>query len=410
MTALNVTNYQTLFQSVVAEGFRTSTPTAFLQMFLQRMPILDQGVISTTIESWLNDDEVAPMVSFLTAGRDESGSVMTPGIAGAGEYLFGLTEKQYNLSKSNLLRRIPGESTVITATNPADIQTQRGAYWAGKLGEECLKQIMRRLELLAQQSFLTGKMTIVDQWQGQSYLEFPRSSDLENRTVEALWATAASGNPWTDYGDAQKQIIKDGGAIGVATWFSVLSDSAYGNLKAIYRSQANTTDTGYQAVVKDTELSRDLALMPKSLQFLIDGGMEYGGMIRSDFSSAYIHLFTYPVFYTNSDGDKTEYFSGNIVPLCAYDPDIFQAYFGSGSHMDETGDGLELIGLGGVDGVAITGDVTIGNVGVPATAVHHTVCPTPDKRGVNGFVEISMILANRICNRVATIDTGTATN
>jgi len=409
MTAPNVTNYQTNFQSIVAEGFRTGVPTAFLQMFMQRMPILDLGITTATIESWLNDDEVAPMVSFLTAGRDEAGNVMTPGTAGAGEYLFGLTEQEYNISKSNLLKRIPGEIYVLTAENPEDIETQRGAYWATKLGMECLKKVMRRLELLAQESFLTGEMTIVDQWQGQNKLVFPRSSALKNRTVEAVWSNASTANPWADYGEAQKQIIKDSGAIGSASWFSVLSDSAYGNLKAIYREQAKSVDTGNQAVVKDTELSRDLANMPSSLKFLVDGGMEYGGMVRSDFSASYIHLFTYPVFYSDAAGDKTEYFSGNSVPLCAYDADIFQAYFGSGSHMDTTGDGLEMLGLGSVDAVAITGDVTIGNVGVPAMAVHHTIAPTPDKRGVNGFIEVSTILANRICNRVATIDTATAT-
>lgn len=409
MTATNVTNYQTFFQSVMAAGFRTSVPTAFLKMFLQRPAILDLGVTTATIESWLNDDEVAPLVSFLTGARDENGNVLTPGVSGAGEYLFGSTEQIYNIASTNLNKRIPGENYVITSENADDIRTQRGAYWATKLGQESLKKVMRRLELMAQESFLNGEMTIGDQWQGQSKLAFPRAAALKNRTVTAAWSNSATANPWKDYGDAQKQIIKDGGAIGSASWFSVLSDSAYANLKSIYRAQAKDVDTGYQAVVKDTELSRDLDNMPSSLQFLVDGGMQYGGMVRSDFSASYIHIFTYPVFYSNDSGVKTEFFSGNIVPLCAYDPDIFQAYFGSGSHWDTTGDGIEMLGLSGVDAVQMDSEMTIGNVGLPAMAVHHTIAPTPDKRGVNGFVEVSTILANRICNRVATIDTATAT-
>lgn len=408
MTAPNVSNYQTFFQAVMAMSFRTAVPTAFMKMFLQRMPIVDLGIQTATIEAWLNDDAVAPIVSFLTNARDENGNVLTPGTAGANEYLFGITEQTYNISSTNLNKRVPGEDFVVTAENDDDIRMQRGAFWATKLGEEALKKVMRRLELMAQESFLSGEMTIGDQWQGQAKLVFPRTSTLKNRTVGTVWSNAAAANPWLDYGNAQKQIIKEGGAIGMATWFTVLSDSAYSNLKAIYRSQAKDVDTGFQAVVKDTELSRDLDNMPSSLQFLIEGGMQYGGMIRSDFSASYIHIFTYPVFYSNDSDVKTEFFSGDSVPLCAYDPDIFQAYFGSGRHWDLTGDGLELLGLSNVPDQALESGATIGNVDIPANAVHHTIAPTPDKTGVNGFVEVAPIFANRICNRVATIATETA--
>jgi len=409
MTAENVTNYQTLFQTVVAEGFRTAVPHAFLSMFLQMDPIVDLGIETATIESWLNEDEVAPLVSFLTPARDENGKVMTPGVSGANEYLFGCSEAAYNVSSGNLRKRIPNEDYVLTSKNDDDVREQRAAYWTSKLGMENFKKVLRRLELMAQESFLTGEMTIADKWQTEGKLIFPRAATLKNRTVEAVWTNASTAKPWNDYGDAQEEIIKQGGAVGIVDWFSVMSSSSYKNLKAIYREQAKGVDTGYQAVVKDTELSRDKDNMPSGLQFLLDGGMQYGGMVRSDFSSDYIHIFTYPVYYTNDSDVKTPFFSGDVVPLCAYSPEIFSAYFGSGRHWDPTGDGLDMIGLGDLPQGEDTNGLTVGNLGLPANAIHHTICPTPDKTGLNGFVEMAPIFANRVCNMVATIDTLTAT-
>jgi hypothetical protein len=329
----DVTPYQTMFQTIFQGEFDQPISWAFLAMFLQRTPIIDMGVQTTTVESFLNKKSVAPLVSQLFQALDEDTKFMTPGESGSNEYMFGLAEGKYNVSVGNTKKRVPGETYVVTEENKDEIIMLRAVYWINKLGKEAFYSVMRRLELLAIQSFMNGEMPIGDTWENQAKLVFPRAAELKNAPVSALWSNASTADPWLDYGNLQKEIIKQAGSVGGSVqWISPMSDVAYTNLMNIYTEQATGVDTGYSGTVKNTNLDRDIASMPSNLQFLIDGGMQYGGWIRSKFSSAPVHIFTYPVFIDDSNGDPVEIFGGNTVPLCAWNPNIFQSYFGSGRH------------------------------------------------------------------------------
>jgi hypothetical protein len=50
--------------------------------------------------------------------------------------------------------------------------------------------------------------------------------------------------------------------------------------------------------------------------------------------------------------------------------------------------------------------VAVGNTGMPAKAIMHTLLPIGNT-GVEGCVEIAPILSNRICNMIGTMDIDT---
>ena len=150
--------------------------TPFTAMFNQQQAVIDMGSKQVAIELFKGNEKVAPLVSrMLGAGVDGDKPVIRPGIAGANDYLFSLISLELELPAGILNERTPGEPPFVTNGSDESIKQFRRNYWLMKMTMDIVARVVRKNELLAQQSYFESRMSIYDEFQGHTYLEFPRS-------------------------------------------------------------------------------------------------------------------------------------------------------------------------------------------------------------------------------------------
>lgn len=390
-----VDNVSRIFQAK-NNGLGLQVPTVFSSIFLQQAADVDLMVDQISLEVFKGNREVAPLISRITGGNVDN-KVITPGQVGVSDYLYGLIEQELKLNAGTLNKRIPGENPF----EPMD-KDARMMYWMQELLMGAKKRVLRKLELLAQQSFNTGEMDLGDTHEGETKLIFPVDAALKNRPVAVSWATAASATPWADYGSALRETISLGQVIANAeNVFSIGSYTAIENLKAIYRNQRSSQ-------VEDSKFfdySFNNVTVPASLQFLVENGAIYVGWIRTDFGQNPVHVFTTAGMYDNG-ASTVDYVSGETVSLCVYSPDFFKAYFGAGTKLtpDESFYTKTFGDFTGELGVEIEG-LTVGNAKFPTESFMPNVFPLAKNEGVGGSVQIAPIFARMQVNCVSTIDT-----
>jgi len=400
--------YQRSYEAIAADQ-DLAVATPFTAMHLQQKPMIDFGTDQVTIEVYKGNRKVAPLVSRRTPGSDIDDTIIRPGVSGANDYLFALIQQELQLNAGELNKRIPGE-TPFTTGNADDIKMMRQRFWMMKMAMDATKRILTRNELLAIQSYFEAEQNIGDTFQGATKLVFPRSSTLKNRTVSVSWAAAATAAPWTDYGNAQKEIKSKSQIDGKNVWISFLPSAAMENLKAVYRSQRAAKDTGPNLEYNEFKFNPEQEV-PQGFQFLIDNGMEYNGWIRSDYSNSRIHLFTLPEGYDSTADDSaetyTDFLSGNTVSLCLFSPSYFKAYFGPGKKNPPSLDLYQRI-LPAMDIPSVSpAGLTLGTSFVPARTMLLNLFELGKNEGFGGVIEHAPIFANIRPDVVATIATTT---
>lgn len=399
--------YQRNFEAVAADK-DLSIATPFTAMFLNQTPQIDFGSDQVTIEMYKGNRKVAPLVARRISGSSVDNPSITPGSAGANDYLYALASQDFDIPASILNKRAPGEPPYAGPVGDDSVKLYRRAFWMNQLSKDAVRRIIMRDELLAIQSFFDAEMDIGDTYQSNTYLSFPRNSNLKGRTVTTSWGTAASATPWTDYGDAQKAIKTYSQVDGANMWLSMLPSDAMENLKAIYRSQ-RSLESGPNLQFNDYSFNPELGVPPE-FAFLIQNGCEYQGWIRSDYSQSKIYLFTIPEGYDASLADGTEtytdFISGDTVALCLYNPSYFKAYFGPGKK-DPPSVNLYRSVFPQVSMVQTPQGLTIGQSRIPANTLLLNVYELGRNEGIGGTVEHAPIFANVRPDVVATIATTT---
>jgi len=408
MSSIITDAYQRSFQALSANE-KYVVPTPFTALFLQQRPQIDMGSDQVTIETYKGNRKIAPLVSRRSSGSELENTPIRPGSVGTNDYLYSLIAQEMQLPSTVLNQRMPGEPLYMPASSTDEIKMARRRFWVNKLALDANRRILQRVELLAIQSFLTGEMDIGDTYQSSTKLVFPRSSTLKNRTVSVSWATAATAVPWTDYGNAMKEIKAKAQIAGSGLWWSALPSTAMNNLKSVYQSQRNQ-ESGV-IIYNDFSFNPDNAV-PSELAFLVRNGMEYGGWIRSDYGNSKVHLFSFPESYDSNANDSTEtntdyLATANTVSLNFYDPMFFKAYYGPGKK-DPPQAAFYTSNFPAMSAPSVNPSaLTIGNAGIPANTFILNLYPLGKNEGMGGCVEHAPIFANVYPDVVATIATTT---
>lgn len=391
-----VDNVSRIFQAK-NNGANLMVPTVFSSIFLQQQPLVELAAEQISIELYKGNRKVAPLVS-----RDgiinPADQIVRPGKTGANDYLYALVRQEMELMATTLNKRIPGENPF----SPVD-KLGRTMFWTQELLQDVVKRVLRRCELLAQQSFFDGEMAIGDVFQGDTKLIFPVDSDLKNRVVATSWATAASATPWDDLGDALRAII-DLGQVNASDQnvFSFMSYSVIENLKAIYRSQKGAqveADLFY-------EYDFNRAQIPEGLKFLVENGATYAGWVKTEWGQNPVHIFTTGGMYDN-ESSTVDYLAGNTIALCVYSPEFFKAFFGANTFFAPE-ESFYVKSFGEIAGdLNIDAATEMGNSGYPAEVFMPNIYDLGKNRGLGGQIETAPIFARMQVNSVATIDTTT---
>ena len=409
MSSILVDAYQRAYEVVVAKK-NLAIATPFTAMHLMQSPRIDMASEQVTIEVYKGNRKVAPLVSRQTGGIDVDNPVIRPGVVGANDYLFALASQDFELPAATLNKRIPEEPLYMPGATSEDIKMMRRAFWINDLALDATSRVIRRDELLAKQSVMSGEMDLGDTFQSATKLIFPRSAVLKNRTVTASWATAADAKPWNDIGATQKKIKELSQVDGRNQWVMLLPSNPMENLKAIYRSQ-RTNDAGQNLEYNDFRFDPEQGA-PQEFAFMLENGCEYCGWIRSSYSTSKVHLLTIPEGYDATADDSgtsyTDALSGEVVILMLYSPEYFKAYFGPGKKDPPSVNLYSAVFPSiGMPTIPAAG-LTIGASRIPTRTMLLNVYQLGRNEGLGGTIEHAPIFANVRPDVVATIATTTA--
>lgn len=404
-----IENIQRRMESAVNGSADLAIPTPYTRLFNNGGVQVDMGTQEVTIEVYKGNRKVAPLVSRLVPGIDADRNAIRPGVAGANDYLYPLVSQDLEIPSNVLNKRVPGEDAYLTmGTSSEDRKRFRRQWWSVALSIDAASRVIRRDELLAKQSFFESRVALGDTFQSNTYLDFPRSATLKDRTVAVSWATAGSATPWKDIGDAQREAKAQSQVDGRNMWFMDLSSDTMENLRAIYRAQ--------RAQEIEPELFYSYGFDPEQgapaeLAFKVENGMEYQGWIRSTFSSSKVHLFTLPEVYDATADDSaettTDWISGETAALCLYNPGYFKSYYGPGILEPPENNIVEkAIGRVGVPNLTPAG-LTIGASGIPTESMLLNIYELGRNQGFGATLEHAFIPAVKRPDVVVTIDTET---
>jgi len=404
-----ITNVQRTLE-VVAANVDLAIAAPFTALFTRGTTVIDMGSEQATIELFKGNRKVAPLVSRLVRGDDIENQVIRPGVTGANDYLYSLIQQELELDAGVLNKRIPGEKPYVDPGSE-DVRKKRYMYWITKMYIDAMRRVVTRDELLAKQAYFDSEMDLGDTFQGATKLVFPRSATLKNRAVVAVWSDAANAKPWTDYGTAQREMKAQSQVDGKNAAISFLGSTAMANLKAIYISQKPGFGPDANMTYNEFDFNPDKDF-PRSYQFLIDNGMEYGGWIRSDYANTKIHLFTLPEGYdaTADDSDETytDFIDGETITLALDSPAYFETKFGPGKKMPPSlqlyQNMLPKLGLTTMN----PGNLTIGASGLPAKTMMLNIYDLAKNDGWGACLEHAPIFVPKRPDVVCTIDTLTA--
>lgn len=391
---------------------RIATP--FLAMYNLQRAVIDMASEQVTIELFKGNEKVAPLIRRLIgSGTTLNRNVIRPGIAGANDYLFALIEQTMELPEGILNKRIPGEPPYVTNGEGEARKRWRRRWHFMNMSIDMIARVVRQNEKLAQQVHFDSEMDIKDDFQGKTVLEFPRSADLGNRPVVALWSDAANAKPWTDIATAFKAIRVSSQINNNKIRYAFLSDSAMTNLRAIYRSQRAEEGPDVNKLNNTYNFNPDNPA-PGPLQFLIDNGMEYGGWLRGEeFGNVKVQLFTLPEGYdTVSDDSGTNFESwitGETIAVGLFDPSYYRSYYGPGTKVPPKDSIMtEAIGKKGIAKVPAIEGLTIGNSGIPTETMMVNLYLLGNDDGYGASTQHGPIYAPEVLDVTATIDTETA--
>lgn len=378
-------------------GVSLMVPTVFSSIFLQMQPLVELAADQVSIELFKGNRKVAPLVARNGVVSNDN-EIVQPGKTGVNDYVYGLVEQEMALHAGTLNKRVPGEDPF----KPVD-KDGRLMFWMQELLTDVVKRVLRRLELLAYQSFFDAEMDLGEQFQGEAKLIFPRDAALKNRTVAVSWATAASATPWADLGLALREIIVRGQVnASMTNVFSFMSYSTIEDLKAIYRSQKGA-DIEAQLFY---EYDFNRATVPSELKFLIDNGATYVGWVKTEWGQNPVHIFTTSGVYDNGTS-TVDYLTGETISLCVNSPEFFKTFFGAGTFMNQD-ESFYTKTFGDYTGDLGLEDATqMGNTPFPAEVFLPNVYPLDKNAGIGGMVQTAPVFAPMQVNCVATIDTKT---
>ena len=384
----------------------------FTAIFNQQKAVIDMGSSQVAIELFKGNEKVAPLVSrMLGSALNGDTPVITPGVAGANDYLFSLISQDLELPAGILNDRTPGEPAYVTQGSSDSIKQFRRGYWLLKLTMDIVSRVVRKNELLAKQAYFDSEMDIYDEHQGATKLIFPRSTELKNRTVAVSWATAASAKPWDDLGNAFRVIRKTSMVNNNNLRTAFMSSDTMQNLLAVYRSQRANEGPDMNVVYNAFDFDPDKGA-PSTLKFLIDNGMEYGGWVRGSWGNEKIHLFTLPEGYDSVEGDSssnfTDWISGETIAVGLFSPAYFKAYYGPGV-LVPSGDSVmtQALGKTGMKNLPALGDLTIGLSKIPTKSIMLNLYPLGKDQGWGATIQHAPIYVPIRPDVVATIDTET---
>jgi len=379
----------------------------FTAMFNQQKAVMDMGSTQVAIELFKGNEKVAPLVSrMLGSGQNGDTPVITPGVAGANDYLFSLISMDLELPAGILNDRTPGEPPYVTQGSTDSIKQYRRGYWLLKLTMDIVSRVIRKNELLAKQSYFDSEMDNKD-----GKLIFPRSAALKNRTVTAAWSVAANAKPWTDIGNGFKAIRAASMVNNNNLRTAFMSSTVIENLKNVYRSQKPNEGPDANMSFNDFNFNPEKEF-PTALKFLVDNGMEYGGWIRVTFSNTRVHLFTLPEGYDSieddSDSNFTDWILGETIAIGLYSPSYFKAYYGPGV-LVPSGDSVmtQALGKTGIKNLPALGDLTIGLSKIPTKSISLNLYDLGKDQGWGATIQHAPIYVPIKPDVVATIDTET---
>ena len=401
-----IVNTQKILEAAVNAGQDLQIANPFTRIFTRQTPQVDMGSEEVTIELFKGNRKLAPLVSRqIGSGIDQDRQVIRPGIAGANDYLYALVSQDLEVPSSVLNKRVPGESPYVRGTD-AEVKAMRQRYWMMKLAIDDASRILRKDESLAQQAYFFSEMDNKD-----GKLIFPRSASLKNRTVVAIWSSAANAKPWTDLGLALRASKAESQIDGSGVPFSTMATDVYTNLQAVYRNQRPAegpdANMSYNAFNFDPDKG-----VPTNFQHLVDGGMVYGGWVRVDYGALKVHIFTLPEGHDSTADDSAETYVDNIAGetiTVGYDsPSFFKAYFGPGILEPPKNNVVEsAIGRVGIPQLGDLSSLTIGTSGIPAESMLLNIYELGRNQGFGATVEHAPIFAPKRPDVTVTIDTET---
>lgn len=216
---------------------------------------------------------------------------------------YPLALRKGDIQSDKLLVRLPGEQAV----NSSVTQTNRFRYHAGKIHMENVRRMIRLCEVLAWQSVMTGKQdAILGTSDTNLQYDFRRSSNL----------TIQCGTSWAG-GSADILANIDNGCTKLRQLGHVTPDMAAFGSGAI---ASFIKDTTVRALADNRRfdfmsVGRGAAMAGKFQRF-VDGGMIFQGNLRTP-QGYELALFSYPEFYTATNGTATPYIATDKVLICS---------------------------------------------------------------------------------------------
>jgi len=214
---------------------------------------------------------------------------------------FPLAIETGDITAENLTTRVAGEASV----NSGITQMQRFRHHAARIHNENIRRIMRLGEVLAWQSIMTGK---------QDAILGTSNTDLQYDFRRNSAHTIQCGTSWAggsadilgdiDGGNAKGRqnghITFDMGVFGSGAMSSFIRDATVQKLADNRRYTYISLGNG--------------SVMPAKFARFVAGGMVYQGELRTP-QGYQLYLFTYPEYYTATNGTATPYIAADKVLL-----------------------------------------------------------------------------------------------
>lgn len=231
--------------------------------------------------------------------------------------LYPLIETLSPLTTSMVSKRMAGE-------NPYDptTKTRIQRELAVKITMENMAKTVRRMETMAAEAILTGKITTVDGGGATLQYDFYRSSDLAN-TAGTVWSDV-NALPLADL-DAMCDELRSIGH--VRPDICIMAGDAFVEFMNTTQIKNAADNRRYSFITLG-----QMGAIPAKYSKLLDGGMDCVGRVVTPLGRE-LYIFVYNEVYTNTAGSATAYMTAGKV-IVMYSGARLDRYFGPSDQLE----------------------------------------------------------------------------
>lgn len=271
---------------------------------------------------------------------------------------FPLSIEEFDIQKSKLRQRIPGEANV----NSGYTEQDRMLHWAGKAQQYLLAKQGALGNYLCGQAIRLGEMeSVIGTTEASEKYDFYRDSDLIDTTTS--WATPSTAVPLDNIDTGIDKVMS---LSGVMPDFALIGDVAIVRMQKSDQVQNLADNRGFTGFIRFG--SEGATSCPAKFNFMVNAGWECRGKVTT-FKGRSVWVFTSEELQADpAGGDDIRCMDSNTMVLGSTQSPVDQ-YFGPSETYDETeGDRRNYREwFGFMPGVTPTGqpDVTDGSVVKP---------------------------------------------